>query len=633
MAVNLSPAGGVAAQFFTNSGSVLTGGKLYTYAAGTTTPQATYTTSSGSIAWTNPIVLDAAGRVPNSGEIWLTSGSNYKFVLKDANDVLIATYDNITGINSLDAIQTPYTPPFTGSATTTVNAKLGQTVSIWDFIPTSEWAGLQARTSTYDCLSAMTNAINTGKSIDIRNGTFPISGPIYPKQGTTWFGDTSGVLKWTTVNCLIDAQSIGNWTMDGIVVDGNYTAYTPVGAETPWAIRMDQCNNITITNNIFRYLFRIGVCVGHQSSNPCRNITIDNNVFHNIGYSTDPVPGFGNGVAVLSASFVKITNNWVYNITGNTNGTAGINLEPGDPTYTVSDIEIAFNKVTDCNCSGIQLYMGHPTDFTGDRSNINIHDNSIKTTGTFYGIQCTQFGYTYIRDNFMEQTQGILVKRYKANKAYIEGNEILQVTSGGYGIRIQDGIAGVVIDRNRLRNINGVAISVDMFDYTTTMDAKECLIQNNVITSVTGAGIAFNAGNFVISGNTLNGCSNASDYYIKGINGGVYQSVNGYIGENTLVSSTGSIVAFIDCEGDLMNNVQIGNNAYIGPISTTQKTYIYNTTTRIPGAFMDSAPTAGTWKVGDIVWKATPAAAGYVGWICTTAGTPGTWKTFGTIQA
>jgi len=100
MAVNLSPVGGVAAQFFTNTGAVLTGGKIYTYAAGTTTPAATYTSSNGAIAQPNPVVLDAAGRVPNSGEIWLTDGVVYKFVLKDANDVLIATYDNITGINS-----------------------------------------------------------------------------------------------------------------------------------------------------------------------------------------------------------------------------------------------------------------------------------------------------------------------------------------------------------------------------------------------------------------------------------------------------------------------------------------------------------------------------------------------------
>lgn len=100
MAVNLSPVGGAAAQFFDNSGNVLTGGKLYTYLAGTTTPAVTYTTSSGITAHPNPIILNAAGRVPDSGEIWLTDSISYKFVLKDQNDVLIATYDNLVGINS-----------------------------------------------------------------------------------------------------------------------------------------------------------------------------------------------------------------------------------------------------------------------------------------------------------------------------------------------------------------------------------------------------------------------------------------------------------------------------------------------------------------------------------------------------
>ena len=100
MAVNLSPVGGVAAQFFNNDGTVLSGGKLNTYAAGTTTPATTYTTSAGVIAHSNPIVLNSAGRVPGSGEVWLTDGITYKFVLTDANDVLIATYDNISGINS-----------------------------------------------------------------------------------------------------------------------------------------------------------------------------------------------------------------------------------------------------------------------------------------------------------------------------------------------------------------------------------------------------------------------------------------------------------------------------------------------------------------------------------------------------
>lgn len=97
MQVNLSPVGGAAAQFFTDDGIVLAGGKLYSYAAGTTTPAVTYTTNIGNISHPNPIILNAAGRIP-TGEVWLGNGVSYKFVLKDANDVLIATYDNLLGL-------------------------------------------------------------------------------------------------------------------------------------------------------------------------------------------------------------------------------------------------------------------------------------------------------------------------------------------------------------------------------------------------------------------------------------------------------------------------------------------------------------------------------------------------------
>lgn len=133
MAVTLSPIGGAATQFFDNNGVPLAGGKLYTYAAGTTTPQTTYTTSAGSVAQPNPIILDSAGRVPNSGEIWLTYNTAYKFTIRTSADVLIGTYDNISGINSMIASQITYTPAGAGAVATTVQTKLRQTVSVMDF--------------------------------------------------------------------------------------------------------------------------------------------------------------------------------------------------------------------------------------------------------------------------------------------------------------------------------------------------------------------------------------------------------------------------------------------------------------------------------------------------------------------
>jgi hypothetical protein len=124
MAVFLSPVGGVAAQFFTNTGAVLTGGKLYTYAAGTTTPATTYTTNAGNVARANPIVLDSAGRVPDGGEIWVTSIA-YKFILKTSADVLIATYDNIFGAGA--AIVQNYT----GNGSTVGYSVSGNVISVY----------------------------------------------------------------------------------------------------------------------------------------------------------------------------------------------------------------------------------------------------------------------------------------------------------------------------------------------------------------------------------------------------------------------------------------------------------------------------------------------------------------------
>lgn len=78
-------------QFFDENGDPLSGGKIYTYVAGTSTPAATYTDYSGATPNANPVVCDSGGRAA----IWLGAGS-YKIVIKDADDVTIKTIDQIS---------------------------------------------------------------------------------------------------------------------------------------------------------------------------------------------------------------------------------------------------------------------------------------------------------------------------------------------------------------------------------------------------------------------------------------------------------------------------------------------------------------------------------------------------------
>ena len=144
MSANLVPS--PLMQFFTAGGIPLVGGKLYTYAAGTTTPLATYIDAAGVSTNTNPVILNSRGEAA----VWL-SVSPYKFKLTDANDVEIWTADNIDAsvtqadfaafiaqlANSSSSTQgsslVGYLPGGSGAVGTTVQTKLRESMSVKDF--------------------------------------------------------------------------------------------------------------------------------------------------------------------------------------------------------------------------------------------------------------------------------------------------------------------------------------------------------------------------------------------------------------------------------------------------------------------------------------------------------------------
>lgn len=172
MAINLSGFAGAGAQFFDDNGDPLAGGLLYVYAAGTTTPATTYTTQSGLVNNTNPIVLDAAGRTPY--EICVNGGVLYKFTLRDSASVLIGTYDNIpaiddptvfnnlisvTGTDTLTGTSVPPITGYTAGATysfVAINSNTGATTISID--------GLGAKEILYDSSTSLSaGAIVAGK--------------------------------------------------------------------------------------------------------------------------------------------------------------------------------------------------------------------------------------------------------------------------------------------------------------------------------------------------------------------------------------------------------------------------------------------------------------------------------------
>jgi hypothetical protein len=176
-------------QFFDNSGRPLAGGRLYTYAAGTTTPLATYTTSAGNVALPNPVILDAAGRAT----VWLGAAS-YKLELRTSADVVLWTVDNVydwgqilkadlaSTASGKGAAMIGYQSPAPGASPSTVKAKLDQTVSVADY-----GAVCDGVTDTTAAIQAALTAA-AGKVLTFNSGNTCLVGQLIVPSGTTLLG-------------------------------------------------------------------------------------------------------------------------------------------------------------------------------------------------------------------------------------------------------------------------------------------------------------------------------------------------------------------------------------------------------------------------------------------------------------
>jgi len=167
MNVTLSLFAGVGAQFLDNNGKILSGGLIYTYNAGTTTPLETYTSNLGTVTQPNPIILDSAGRIP-TGELWLSTGFGYKFVVKDSNSVLIGSYDNVPSSAQ----------PLISNDASSIYYELGTTVTAGSFIVGLTYCITSVGSTNFQAIGASANQVGVhfiATGVGSGNGTAQIS--------------------------------------------------------------------------------------------------------------------------------------------------------------------------------------------------------------------------------------------------------------------------------------------------------------------------------------------------------------------------------------------------------------------------------------------------------------------------
>ena len=315
--------------------------------------------------------------------------------------------------------------------------------------------------------------------------------------------------------------------------------------------------------------------------NYSKRIVFSNNVFTG---SIDAVTG--NIIFDIYSSSTQFI--FTGNVVETANGTSCLLAKTGGGTgpdsYQMRDIIISdnvFNVNVLYNCIDMQGAYGQP--FEGTPQNVLVSNNDITMS---------------------DNTSSRAINLRTFNRAVVDSNDINYIGTNTtfYGIDVRGG---------EYTNITG-----GMMTNAAILIGMQAGDSDIVNASIIGVSLVDHAG--------------------RGIDvSGVTSSADINICSNNFKSATQGAVRI---KNSTLNNLVVTGNvtSALGySESTAVIAHVTNASNSWNSAETDgsAAPTGGTWAVGDRVYNTSPTAGGTMGWVCTTAGTPGTWKTFGAITA
>lgn len=613
-------------QQFTDMGTPLVGGRLYTYAAGTTSSKSAYTDPAGTIAHTYTsdgagglyIALNARGELP--APLWLLSGG-YDLTLKRADgslvwtrraagaaddaDTLRADLTDTTGTDGKAADLVLFLQSGVGAVSRTSRAKLRDFVSARDF-------GAVGDGSTDDT-AALQAAINTGKPVQLRAGdAYGISAELSMSVSG------SGLFGGGTIKLLASHAKTGNTlsavavtatgvTLDGVTFDGSAVTGATLNNRFVWCtaprLTVIGCSFISLPKGGTNFNGAIG--------------------------------------ASAAAPYLRAIGNY---FTGN----------PGSVFVQGRNCVISGNVITNPNDASIAL---NSTNCVGCVVAGNSINNEVLNSVASHIIAEEGASQWVFSDNFvMGIKDGIgigainVVVTTQARGGRIIGN----VINGGSGTTTNPcgliSVSGNYIDADISHNLVFGCPTGNSNSRLLVCNAKGTKVTNNVLDGDNATGLSavvgINAGltGVQFSDNETRAPTGARHYlFSAGDYGNIPAKFKGgrlYGGAEGINSelNAGSIANFSLWIDDIDYNTAtslfsagtaLGSRQTFLNAGAWKRPHRINDTTDIYGT---AAPTVGTYVVGDRVNNSAPSELGSAsskytirGWVCTVAGAPGTW--------